>query len=191
MEWVLSYRQFISKWCLNHSGKRPSQSLRRVSIDSIHRQLLPCGTELLCNGLIRYLMMLTLFHSNAVSRHTISWILVAALLMLTLVPFYYHLHHDDPALSDAPGVPNHVTDIHILGDNDNGHHEGSHILEPTPDVALKQSGVLLPVFAALLILAVLLPLLAGPSVKPAAVSAQRLPRFHRHNTPPLRAPPRD
>lgn len=136
-------------------------------------------------------MMLTLFHSNAAFRHQTSWILVAALLMLTLVPFHYHLHHDDQALSDASGVPNHVTDIHILGDNDSDHHEGSHTLEPTPDIALKQSGVPLPVFAALLVLSVLLPLVTGLSVKPAAVFAQRLPRFHRHNTPPLRAPPRN
>ncbi|HEY9198278.1 MAG TPA: hypothetical protein VIR60_02855 [Gammaproteobacteria bacterium] len=177
---------------MNHSGKRTSQSLRIARIDSIRRRRLLFSTEDCHNGSIRYLMMNPLFRRNAASRHTISWILVVALLLLTLVPFHYHLHHADQPPSDAASVPAHVTDIHILGgSNESDHHDGTHTLEPTPDIALKQNGVHLPLFAALLVLSVLLPLVAGLSLKPAAVSAQRLPRFHRHNTPPLRAPPRD
>lgn len=128
--------------------------------------------------------------NNAMSSRTLSWMLVAALMLLTLVPYHVHLHHDAKSTDDPAAVHGHVTDLHILVvPNGSDHHEASHTLEPTPDMTFKQTDMQLPVFAAVLVLSLLLPSI-GSVIRPPAVTARRLPRFNRHTTPPLRAPPR-
>lgn len=118
--------------------------------------------------------------------------LVLALLLLTLVPFHVHLHHDSLSPDDPVAAHDHVSDIHILTLSDGSdHHEAGHTLEPTPHIVLKQVGMHLPAFAMLLVLSMLLPVIGGSAVKPAAVTARRLHRLNHHTTPPLRAPPRD
>lgn len=137
-----------------------------------------------------------LFHSMALSRRTISWSLVVCLLLLTLVPFHYHLHHPDQSpnqsVNGVSAAHDHVADIHILASSDgSGHHEGSHTLEPMPDIRLKNYSAQLPVFALLLSLFILLPP-AGQGFRFTRLTlSPRLPRHNRHTTPPLRAPPRD
>lgn len=131
-----------------------------------------------------------LFHSIAVQKHTISWALIVALLLLTLVPFHLHLHHDDVPAAGA-SAHEHVADIHVYADAHGAdHHESSHALDPAPDITLKNSSVQLPVFAILLTLFILLPLGGRTFCYTRLALTQRLPRFIRHTTPPLRAPPR-
>lgn len=130
-------------------------------------------------------------HRQSAYRTATSWVLVASFLLLALVPFHYHLHHDADALAAGSSALEHTVDVHILADaHDADHHADSHALDPVPDITLKKPGVQLPVFAILLTLFVLMPPGEGSFRLIWATLTRRLPGFNRHTTPPLRAPPR-
>lgn len=121
----------------------------------------------------------------------IGWTLIVALLLALVVPVHYHLHHNELPQSDASAGHGHAADLHILVGSDESHHpDGGHVLTSTPDITSKNIGVQLPVFFALLAVALLVP--AGMQVvRPVRLAQpQRIPRSNRHTTPPLRAPPR-
>ncbi len=124
-------------------------------------------------------------------RDAISWMLVVALLLLTLFPFHYHLHHDASAQVDGSPGHDHVTDIHFLADaNGAEHHEVGHTVDSAVNPTLKYNNVLSHIFAILLTLLVLYPIRTLTFSHVQLALSQRLPRITRHSNPPLRAPPR-
>lgn len=135
-------------------------------------------------------MMKLKFHKYSVRRDAISWMLVVSLLLLTLFPFHYHLHHDVSAQINGATTHSHVTELHILeAANDADHYEVGHTVDSAVDPTLKYNNVWPPVFVILLTLSVLLPLSMRTFSYAQLSLSQRLPRFIRHSSPPLRAPP--
>ena len=119
---------------------------------------------------------------------SIVWLMVVAVLMLTLAPHHYHLHHDT-----APGSLSHQhsIDLHLLSDaHDEAHHDEAIAFEATPDGLVKPFGdkplnILLTVF-----LLALLPIVDSRTRHPSFRTATSLGHAFYHLTPPLRAPPR-
>jgi hypothetical protein len=135
-------------------------------------------------------MMNLNLHRQSARRDAINWTLILALLLLTLVPFHYHLRHDSGAPSDVMSVDNHVADVHVLADDHPvDHHQNSHSIDPAPDITLKHGSAQAPLFAILLGWSILYPLGAGIFRYAQRARSQRLSSFNRHSTPPLRAPP--
>lgn len=132
-----------------------------------------------------------LFCRRSACRTAIGWTLLAALLLLALVPFHYHLHHGDVPAAGSP-AHEHTADIHLHADaGAAAHHDSGHTLDPAPDVTVKNAaGGQLPIFAALLALCIVLPLAGRTFCYARLAVSHRLPRCYRHTTPPLRAPPR-
>lgn len=129
------------------------------------------------------------FLRPCIYRNAINWLLIAALLLLTLVPFHYHLHH--AALDTLAAYDHHVIDMHIIGDDHPAdHYQDSHTLDPASDYVFKSNGVQRLLLAIALTLYVFLPLQAQVFLKRLLAQTERLPRVNRRNIPPLRAPPR-
>lgn len=132
------------------------------------------------------------FHRRSACRTAISWALVAALLVSTLLPAYFHLHHADAAAVESSSDHKHVADIHVYADShDADVHDGGHAVDPAPDITFKKAGAQLPLWALLLTLCIVLPL-GGPTFCCSRLALNhRLLRLNRHTIPPLRAPPRN
>ncbi|MBI5039751.1 MAG: hypothetical protein HZB57_00605 [Gammaproteobacteria bacterium] len=115
-----------------------------------------------------------------------------ALLLLTLFPFHYHLHHDRNAPADGSPARDHVVDIHVVvAPADVDHHGNGYALDPASDITLKNSNVQLPSLVAILLAVLVLLPLGTQALRPAwFVWNLQLPRLDRHRIPPLRAPPR-
>lgn len=128
------------------------------------------------------------FYRHAAGQSAISVMLVMAVLLVALFPLHFHLHHEAHAPAEAA---EHSTDIHFYADASGiDHHGDSHSLEPVSDTTSRGSSAYPPVFAALLCLVLLWTFAAqGISLTQLPHSLQ-LPRFNRHSSPPLRAPPR-
>ena len=129
-------------------------------------------------------------HNKTNYRLAISWILVAAMLALTLFPYHYHLHHDDQPSPTSIGAQDHAIEFHsVLDIVEADHQHDDHTIDSSTDIALKSMGVQLPFIV--LILSLLLPLPSFTRVdRRRYVSAShKLPNAYRHKVPPLRAPP--
>ena len=128
-------------------------------------------------------------HRIDAHRRGISHLLILAFLLLTLFPAHYHLHHADEHSGAGTGA--HVADLHGHGDaGADDHEDGAHTVALTTDIALKSSGVQMPLLALFLTLTILLPVTAR-EIRPRPEPVDRKPpRLHRYDTPPLRAPPR-
>ena len=122
------------------------------------------------------------------SIKAINWILIAAVLIMVLLPshFHFHHHHDDVTSHDS-----HVIDLHL--DNSESIHsldEDDALNFTTAAIDKKSSSNFTP-FVLFFVLFTLIPLLT---------SGVRLNRFNRTLTfnnsfhfisPPLRAPPQN
>ena len=127
-----------------------------------------------------------------VRARRVSHLLILLLLVSTALPFHYHLHHDHDthARIDEGAVHEHVAHVHLRADlAGEGHHGDSHALDPAPDLVKGNGTQLLPL-AILPALFILLPPATRLLHLAPLAFAQPLPRFARHKTPPLRAPPR-
>jgi hypothetical protein len=123
-----------------------------------------------------------------IHRKSISWQLIAVLLLVTLLPAHYHLHHHDSAESSTHV---HSIDLHLISDDagQSHHDEDTSIFAATPDVIAKKDR---PDFSVYIPLAILLVLILAHnnqnSIRPDQ-SDQRLEPHYPYFSPPLRAPP--
>lgn len=135
---------------------------------------------------------------NTTTKQAVSFLLVFALLSLTLFPIHYHFHHEDVnahAIVESKHHGHdhnhgHVSELHksfVLIDSD--HPEDSHTIEPVPD--LKQKSATTPLVFTFLVLSLLvIPLLSSRIYSRLLVlNNLKLPCFHCYKSPPLRAPP--
>ncbi len=122
-----------------------------------------------------------------INRRSISWLLVIAVLVTTLLPAHYHLHH----LYSAGAVDHaHTIDLHIIADKvDQSHHDGASILSAIPDVVLKKNNPELFPYIILAILLVLLPIYNNQVRIRTDHSDLSLKQLYPYFSPPLRAPP--
>ena len=136
--------------------------------------------------------MSSCFYKIAAQRRPVSYLLMLAVLSLTLFPFHFHLHHAQDVADDGDHAHGHVhtVDLHGFTDIDAAdHHDESHAIDPTTYAAVKMTGLQLPLFfAAFMLLVLLLP----------RMQKQRhrlVPETHgccrdvHYTLPPLRAPP--
>ena len=119
-----------------------------------------------------------------------SWLLVAVLLVQTVFPIHFHLHHSD---NTVPQDHEHVIDSHLLNDSQATEHhvdEDAHALKTSPDVIAKQNtdtGFVFTLAVCLIALFTLVPPLLVHHWR----RAQNFVRYSLYYclAPPLRAPP--
>ena len=129
-----------------------------------------------------------LLRSNVIGRQTIAGMLSVTVLVVTLLPSHYHVHHFN---GNGHADHTHVMDLHVAADHRNydHHDEDISIISATPDAIVNQVKMLLFVFAPLVVLLATLTLRSdhtGFGVPD--VNAQQV-RHLAFFTPLLRAPP--
>ena len=136
---------------------------------------------------------MNLFGKTAINYKSISWLLVVAILLVTILPAHYHLHHlhGDDMHSATAGVPAHVIDLHLLTDSTGQSHHNEDVtsIAASPDGIVKKSN---PVFAPFIFLAIMLVLFLFLN-KQIKIRIDykyiNLKQSYPHFTPLLRAPP--
>ena len=119
---------------------------------------------------------------------SISWMLIAAILMLTFLPAHYHMHH---VASVNSSHHDHVIDFHVAGEQTvPSHHAGViHSFSATPDGMLKKTNPAFSFFIILVLFPALLPLFTHRiRIRPGS-NIIGLKQSYPHFSPPLRAPP--
>lgn len=126
----------------------------------------------------------------AITRKSISWLLIAAILLAVFVPAHYHLHHlynDDTFSSTAHA---HVIDLHVLIEKSGqSHHDEATSIAATPDGIVKKSNPDLLPFILLTVLLLLLPVLSKPISLQLSYTIAGAKQRYPHFIPQLRAPP--
>lgn len=117
---------------------------------------------------------------------SVAWVVIAAVLALTVIPVHLHFHHVDEG-----AALHHEVDLHVeAGLSDHSHHDETHILKASPDTLAKLFDHAAKIFAPLAFLVLLLPVAyVGHSVWRRAAPAQTRNSYH-YLIPHLRAPPR-
>ena len=128
-------------------------------------------------------------HNMSRYQKSISWVLIATVFALLLLPVQIHIHHDLESVSHD----NHTIDYHMMMDGvvgaDHFSHGDTHIIETSTNYMVKQAADNLFKVVALVILFLLLPL---------QTFSYRQRYFHSllfhyqkyySLSPPLRAPP--
>lgn len=121
---------------------------------------------------------------------SISWLLIAALLILTLLPAHYHLHHaSNVDFNDSAHT--HMVDLHVLANTpDNAHHDSREAsFTAAPDGIIKKQNSAFAFFFILAVFLIFLPILYSRKHVHSVsrdISPARTPFYL---CPPLRAPP--
>ncbi len=128
-----------------------------------------------------------------ITRKSISWLLIAAILLLVFLPTHYHLHHlyNDETFSSATTTHAHVIDLHVLTEKtgQSHHHDEATIIAASPDGMMKKSN---PGFSPFILLAMVLLLLPvfNRQINIQLISrSTKLKQRYPHFAPLLRAPP--
>ncbi len=126
-----------------------------------------------------------------IRKKSISWLLIATILLVTFLPAHYHLHHlYDEGFASAGASHDHVIDLHVLTElTGQSHHDEAASIAASPDGMMKKSN---PDFSPFILLAMVLLLL---SVFHKQINSQlnsrssKLDQRYPHFAPLLRAPP--
>ena len=125
-------------------------------------------------------------HCKLRSR-AIGWLLIAALIVLTVQPMHVHLEHADDASAQNH---EHVIDLHFSADNVTSADHNDAVFPVTPEGMLKKFGdnpLLAVLFLCLSFLLLGIPFTSRQRL----ITLHILPRPGWYCiTPPLRAPPR-
>lgn len=124
---------------------------------------------------------------------SISWLLIAAILLVAFLPAHYHLHHhyNDDAFSSATRHA-HAIDLHVLTEKTGpSHHDDDEatIIAVSPDGVVKKSNPGFSPFILLVIVLLLLPVLSKQLNIQLNYRSADLKQRYPHFTPLLRAPP--
>jgi len=131
-----------------------------------------------------------------IHRHkSVSWLIAAAVVILTLTPLHMHLHHDvETDTSHAvghisPDAHGHTSAVHTVTDT-NGHdgHDEVTVISVMSDSLVKKNSFNPAFLAVLVSIFVFLALaLTSHHFRPLVASVPR--KWHLSLSPPLRAPP--
>ena len=123
---------------------------------------------------------------------SISWLLIAAILLVAFLPAHYHLHHlyNDDAFSSAT-THAHVIDLHVLTETtgQSHHDDEATILATSPDGIVKKSNPEFSPFILLVIVLLSLPVLCKQINLQLNYRSTGFKQCYPHFTPLLRAPP--
>lgn len=135
-------------------------------------------------------------HKTVIYPKAISWLLIGAVLMVTILPAHYHLHHlynDDMhsvGTSISATTHAHVIDLHLLTDTTaQSHHEDEASIAASPDTMVKKIN---PVFSPIILLAIvlaLLPILTRKIIIQPDIRNSGYKKHYPYFSPLLRAPP--
>lgn len=128
------------------------------------------------------------WRKQVINCKSISWLLVAAILLITLLPAQYHLHH---LFKDNSFTRTQVIDLHLVTDKaGQSHHDKDEKIFATAPTGMveKDNPTFFPVFL-LVALLILLPLIHYRAVPPPDSGNISLKQFFYYLSPPLRAPP--
>ena len=130
---------------------------------------------------------------SLITYKSISWLLIASILLLAFLPAHYHLHHlyNDETLSSAATKHAHIIDLHVLTESagQSHHDEEATIIALSPDGIVKKSNPDFPPFILLAIVLLLLPALNKRINIPLNSRSTDFKQSYPHFTPLLRAPP--
>jgi len=128
-----------------------------------------------------------------ISYKPISWLLIAAILLVTFLPAHYHLHHlyNDETSSSTTARHEHVIDLHVLTEKtgQSHHDDEATIIAASPDGIVKKNN---PDFFPFILLAMVLLLLPALNKQINIQLNDRstdLKQPYPHFSPLLRAPP--
>ena len=127
-----------------------------------------------------------------ITHKSISWLLIATILLVVFLPAHYHLHHhNDDVLSSATTTHTHIIDLHVLTEKagQSHHHDEATIIAITPDGMVKKSNPEFSPFILLSIVLLLLPALNNRIKLQLNYRSTHLKQSYPHFTPLLRAPP--
>jgi hypothetical protein len=139
--------------------------------------------------------MLIFMCANAkivINYKPISWLLIAAILLVAFLPAHYHLHHlYDDAISSTATRHEHVIDLHVLTEKtgQSHHDDEATIIAASPDGILKKSNPDFSPFILLVIVLLLLRVLCKQINTQLNYKSINLKQSYLHFTPLLRAPP--
>jgi hypothetical protein len=137
------------------------------------------------------------WRKQIITYKSINWLLVALILLLTLLPAHYHLHHlhdDDSHRTEVHGYNqghDHAIDLHLLTNKTGqSHHDEDAInITASPDGIVKKSNPAFSPFALLVIVLALLPVSISRFRLFSDRNNTNLRHSYLHFSPPLRAPP--
>ena len=128
-----------------------------------------------------------------ITYKSISWLLIATILLLAFLPAHYHLHHlnNDDAFSSAANKHVHVIDLHVLTEKTGQlhHDDEATIIAASPDGIVKKNNHEFSPFILLVIVLLLLPVLSKRINIPLNFTSTNLKQRYPHFAPLLRAPP--
>ena len=124
---------------------------------------------------------------------SISWLLIATVLLVAFLPAHYHLHHiyNDDAFSSAATGHAHVIDLHVLTEKTGQlhHDDEATIIAASPDGIVKKSNSDFPWFILLAIVLLLVPVINKRINIQLNYRSTDPKQSYPHFTPQLRAPP--
>ncbi len=130
---------------------------------------------------------------SVITYKSISWLLIATILLVAFLPAHYHLHHryNDEIFSSAETGHTHIIDLHVLTESagQSHHDDEATIIALSPDGIVKKSS---PDFSPFILLAVVLLLLPALNKRiniPLTYRSTAAKQSYPHFTPLLRAPP--
>lgn len=118
---------------------------------------------------------------------SIEWLLIVAILLITLAPAQYHVHH---SAGEDPTQHEHVLDLHFVTEKvDQLQHDNDTVFVTEHNLILKKNDSLLTPFLFISLFLVLLPLIHKRIITKQEQENTLLPEIYFHLAPPLRAPP--
>jgi len=126
-----------------------------------------------------------------VTRKSISWLLVATIMLVAILPVHYHLHHlHDAALSSADAAHAHVIDLHVMAESaGRSHHDEAASIDASPDCLMIKNNPDLFLFILLAIILMLLPVFNKKINIQLNSRSTKLKQRYLYFAPLLRAPP--
>ncbi len=124
---------------------------------------------------------------------SVSWLLVAAILLVSVLPAHYHLHH---LIGNTSATHSHATDLHLSADKlaQSHHNDGATIINAAPNGLLSKwdGEINKPDITPLVILVAFFTLFSIFSIK-RIFRPDQATSFYKQIlyrvSPPLRAPP--
>ncbi len=125
---------------------------------------------------------------------SISWLVIAAILLVVFLPSHYHLHHNHDAAGSATAshiqAHAHVIDFHVLTEPaGQSHHDDATSIAASPDGIVKKTSQDLFLFILLVMVFLLLAALSKKNNSRLNYTGAGIKQRYSHFTPQLRAPP--
>lgn len=129
-------------------------------------------------------------HKTITYKQAAVWLLVLAFVSMTLLPYHYHLHHEDHSSPADVTTKSHLVELHsALTTADSDHHQESHTVEPASDIRLKSANIHIPLAILVLSLMLLMPPVIRVYSLRLATESHQLILQRWYTSPLLRAPP--